>query len=88
LSQRYALRDSAIQVLEIAPPYVQTDLLDGASDPRAMKLDDYVAQTMAALEGDDPDILVPIARARRDNLGRTDSEAVVAFNDMMRQTRP
>jgi uncharacterized oxidoreductase len=45
-SLRYQLRDTAIEVVEIIPPYVQTDLLGGAEDPRAMPLKDYIAQTM------------------------------------------
>lgn len=45
-SLRYQLRDTAIEVVEIIPPYVQTDLLGGAEDPMAMPLKDYIAQTM------------------------------------------
>ena len=28
------------------PPYVQTDLMNGASDPRAMPLNDFIAEVM------------------------------------------
>ncbi|MGA7155742.1 MAG: SDR family NAD(P)-dependent oxidoreductase [Acidobacteriaceae bacterium] len=46
-SLRYQLKDTAIEVVEIIPPYVQTDLLGGgAEDPRAMPLKDYIVQTM------------------------------------------
>lgn len=45
-SLRYQLKDTATEVLEIIPPYVQTDLLGGGEDPRAMPLKDYIAQTM------------------------------------------
>lgn len=34
-SLRYQLRTTNIEVLELAPPYVQTDLMGGAEDPRA-----------------------------------------------------
>ncbi|UWZ84330.1 SDR family oxidoreductase [Occallatibacter riparius] len=48
-SLRWQLRSSNIEVVEIIPPYVQTDLMDGAEDPRAMPLNDYIAETVALL---------------------------------------
>jgi uncharacterized oxidoreductase len=45
-SLRYQLKDTTAEVLEIIPPYVQTDLLGGAEDPRAMPLKDFIAETM------------------------------------------
>jgi uncharacterized oxidoreductase len=45
-SLRYQLKDTTTEVLEIIPPYVQTDLLGGAEDPRAMPLKDFLKQTM------------------------------------------
>ncbi len=49
-SLRYQLRASPIEVLELIPPYVATDLLNGGSDPRAMPLDAYIAEVMEILE--------------------------------------
>jgi uncharacterized oxidoreductase len=46
-SLRQQLKSTKIEVLEIIPPYVQTDLMSGASDPRAMPLKDFIAETMA-----------------------------------------
>ncbi|TCR60610.1 SDR family NAD(P)-dependent oxidoreductase [Bosea sp. BK604] len=56
-SLRHQLRALPIEVLELSPPYVQTELTGAqqASDPRAMALDDYVREVMGLLErGDHP----------------------------------
>jgi uncharacterized oxidoreductase len=50
LSLRYQLRGTSTEVLEIIPPYVQTDLMGGAEDPRAMPLKDYIAETIELLK--------------------------------------
>jgi len=49
-SLRYQFKGSSTEVLELIPPYVQTDLIDGASDPRAMPLDKYIAEVMSILK--------------------------------------
>ena len=49
-SLRYQLRGTAIEVLELIPPYVATDLLGGASDPRAMPLDNFIAEVIEILK--------------------------------------
>lgn len=50
-SLRFQLRDTAIQVIEVIPPHVQTGLQgERGFDPRAMPLDEYVAETMDLLQ--------------------------------------
>lgn len=51
-SMRYQLKETAAQVLELIPPYVQTELLEArqASDPNAMPLKDFISETMSILE--------------------------------------
>jgi uncharacterized oxidoreductase len=51
-SLRYQLRGTTTEVLELIPPYVATDLMSGASDPRAMPLDKYIAEVMAILKAE------------------------------------
>jgi uncharacterized oxidoreductase len=50
-SLRFQLRDTKIKVLEIIPPYVQTELggPTQANDSRAMPLADFIAETMQIL---------------------------------------
>ncbi len=55
-SLRVQLRDTPVEVVEIIPPYVQTELggAHQAVDPRAMPLKEYIAETMRIL-GSEPD---------------------------------
>ena len=50
-SLRYQLKDTPVEVLELIPPYVQTELMGPkqASDPNAMPLKDFIAETMRIL---------------------------------------
>ena len=45
-SLRYQLKGTTTEVVELIPPYVATDLMNGALDPRAMPLTHYIAEVM------------------------------------------
>ncbi len=49
---RVQFKDTPVEFLEIIPPYVQTELGGSAqaADPRAMPLNDYIAETMQILK--------------------------------------
>jgi uncharacterized oxidoreductase len=50
-SLRHQLRETAIEVIEVIPPYVQTDLGPGhGTDPRAMPLSEFIAEVIAILK--------------------------------------
>jgi len=69
-SLRHQLRKIPVEVLELAPPYVQTELTGAqqASDTRAMPLDAYIAEVTQLLElrvHPRDEVLVERDRARR-----------------------
>ncbi|ARP82270.1 short-chain dehydrogenase [Bordetella genomosp. 8] len=80
LSQRFMLRDTSVTVQEIAPPWVDTDLIKKSGDPRAMPLDAFIAETMKGLATDAPEVFVEGIRALRDNPGSGEHAFVHAFN--------
>ena len=80
LSQRFMLRDTTVTVQEIAPPWVNTDLVHKSDDPRAMPLDAFIAQTMQALASGREEALVDIAVPMRNNAGPDEHALVNAFN--------
>lgn len=50
-SLRYQLKSTNIEVIELAPPYVQTELMGSAqaNDPRAMPLQEFLDEVMTIL---------------------------------------
>lgn len=87
-SLRYQLRDTSVRVLEIIPPYVQTELLDPrqATDPNAMPLKDFIAEAMNILKTspEAPEICVERVKALRLAEAKGGYDAFFkSFNDAM-----
>ena len=85
LSQRYALRSTGISVLEIAPPWVRTDLLGSSNESRAMPLAEFIDETIDVLGTDANEILVERAKPLRNNPGPNEGTLVTQFNDLFLQ---
>ncbi len=67
-SLRHQLRDTTIEVVEIVPPAVATDLMPGhAQNPRSMPLDAFIVETMDLLKAHPvgPEIAVENVRVQR-----------------------
>jgi uncharacterized oxidoreductase len=80
LSQRFLLKDAGIRVLEIAPPWVRTDLMNSREAEPAMPLDQFIAETMSVLATDADEILVERAKMFRANPGPNEHALVNGFN--------
>ena len=84
-SLRFALRNTSVKVLEVAPPYVQTELTgeQQKNDPRAMPLAEYLAETVELLKTDANEILVERVKRLRNAVGPDEWTFVTQFNEMM-----
>jgi uncharacterized oxidoreductase len=85
LSQRYKLKNTTVSVLEIAPPWVQTDLMGSNNEPRAMSLAEFIKETIDVLGTDAQEVLVERAKPLRNNPGPNEGALVTQFNDSMLQ---
>lgn len=83
LSQRFLLRDAGVSVIEIAPPWVDTDLIYKSGDARAMPLADFIEQTFEKLATDNPEAIVDSVLPARANPGANEHAMVNAFNQAM-----
>lgn len=80
-SLRHQLRNTAVEVIEIAPPYVQTTLKgeQQANDPNAMPLGEYLAETMALLAGNLENGEVLVQRVHRQRFAEQTGNAQTVF---------
>lgn len=83
LSQRFLLRDSGVRVLELAPPWVRTELMNSQEAEQAMPLDQFIAETLEVLGTDADEILVERAILLRANPGPGEHTLVNEFNQQI-----
>jgi uncharacterized oxidoreductase len=84
-SMRYKLKGSSVRVLELIPPWVQTDLLNSKDEPRAMPLSAFIEEAVQLLGTDADEILVERVKMLRNNPGPNEAAFVTQFNDMLAQ---
>ena len=91
-SLRYQLKDTAVQVLEMIPPYVRTGLMGArqGNDPRAMPLEEYIAETMSILQGSPDAVEICVERVKPLRFASSSGNYEVFyknFNDAMAAAR-
>ena len=81
-SLRFLLRKTPVQVIELVPPLLATDLMPGQrANPRAMPLDEFIRESMALFAADSsaPEILVERAKMQRNAEASGDHDKVFAM---------
>jgi uncharacterized oxidoreductase len=71
------------RVLEIAPTWVRTDLMNSREAEQAMPLDQFIDETIAVLQTDADEILIDAAKPLRANVGPNEHGLVNSFNTQM-----
>jgi uncharacterized oxidoreductase len=85
LSLRHQLRETPVRVIELAPPWVATDLAAAQpeqadhGDMKPMPLADFIAEAMAALATEDEELLIANARFLHDSAVAPQSGKVFAM---------
>jgi uncharacterized oxidoreductase len=83
LSLRYQLKGTSVKVIELPPPWVQTDLHNSNNEPRAMPLAEFIAETIPVLGTNVEEVLVERAKPLRNNVGPGEGAFVTQFNDSL-----
>ena len=84
LSQRYMLKDTSVKVIEIVPPWVQSN----NDEPRAMPLSSFIDETLKVLGTNTDEVLVEEAKVFRNNPGPNEGVFVTRLNDTMKSEPP
>ena len=83
MSLRHRLKNTSVKVVEIAPPWVKTELMGANDDPRQMPLDEFINETIKLLATDTDEVVVERAQFFRKNPGPNEHQLVNGFNDQM-----
>ncbi len=84
LSLRYRLGGTGPEVVEVAPPFTRTGLQSiNLTDPHAMPLEEFLAETIVALEAGDAEAYTGRARERRDATRTDDIGITERFNSAL-----
>jgi uncharacterized oxidoreductase len=87
MSLRYQLKDTNVRVAELVPPWVATALMGSKpTDPRAMPLEDYIAEVMKLLTAnpDAEEICVERVLPQRTATAKGNEHSFFkSFNDIM-----
>ncbi|WP_213807374.1 SDR family NAD(P)-dependent oxidoreductase [Granulicella sp. dw_53] len=83
LSQRYKLRGTSVRVIEIVPPWTQTDMLNSTEEPRAIPLQECLDETMRLLGTDVDEVVLDRAKQLRNNVGPNEHPYVIEFNNWL-----
>lgn len=81
-SIRYQLKGTNAEVLELVPPYVQTDLMGGAADPRAMPLDKFIAEVMELIKSQPASGEICVETVNRLRLAERNGQYDAVFNGL------
>ena len=91
-SLRFQLRETKVQVIEIIPPYVQTELMGDRqkNDPMAMPLADYLQETFAVLrrQPDVQEVIIDRVKPLRFAAAADYDGFFKKFNETMIAARP
>ncbi len=95
-SLRYQLADTAVEVVELVPPYVRTELQGArqANDPTAMPLDEFIAEVIELLKTSPDAKEILVERVKRLRFAEVNGganggydEFFKSFNDAMKAAR-
>lgn len=81
MAQRFQLRDSNVRVIEIAPPWVRTELMNSQEVEVALPLEEFIPQVIGLLASGEEEIVVDAARRQRAIPGPNERAAVNRFNE-------